>query len=212
MRAYIVMGEDGKEVDAGEYCSFPTYFNLWKRDFPDLKVSWLVEDICKDCYAFANHHRYLANHTMGRDDDDGNGNGNDSSNRERSSDRHSNEGSNDDGRNDFSDVGVCTMGTDLHCPEAASTKADKEREQMLLQAVVHIKMAKAQRALYQAKVADAVADVTVGKEHLVRRCNFVVDCGQNMELPMYNKEQPGCTYYFSPMSIYNLGVVDHAHV
>jgi hypothetical protein len=39
MGAYIVMGEDGKEVDAGEYCSFPTYFNLWKHDFPDLKVS-----------------------------------------------------------------------------------------------------------------------------------------------------------------------------
>jgi hypothetical protein len=30
-----------------------------------------------------------------------------------------------------------------------------------------------------------------------------------MELSMYNKEQPGCTYYFSPMSIYNLGVVNH---
>jgi hypothetical protein len=29
---------------------------------------------------------------------------------------------------------------------------------------------------------------------------------------MYNKEQPGCMYYFCPMSIYNLGVVDHAHV
>ncbi len=29
---------------------------------------------------------------------------------------------------------------------------------------------------------------------------------------MYNKEQHGCTYYFSPMSIYNLGVVDRTHV
>jgi hypothetical protein len=46
---------------------------------------------------------------------------------------------------------------------------------MLLQAVVHIKMARAQRALYQDKVADAVADATAGKEHLVRRYTFVVD-------------------------------------
>jgi hypothetical protein len=106
MGAYIVTGEDGKEVDAGEYCSFPTYFNLWKRGFPDLKVSWPVEDICKDCYAFASHHRYLANHTMGCYGDDGNGNGNDSSNEEHSSDGRSNEGSNDDGSNNFSDVGV----------------------------------------------------------------------------------------------------------
>jgi hypothetical protein len=76
MGAFIVMGGDGKEVDAGEYSSFSTYFNLWKHDFPDLKVSRLVEDICKDCYAFANCHRYHANHTMGRNDDDGNGNSN----------------------------------------------------------------------------------------------------------------------------------------
>jgi hypothetical protein len=45
-------------------------------------------------------------------------------------------------------------------------------------------MARAQRALYQAKVADAVADATARKEHLVRRYTFVVDYGQNMELPV----------------------------
>ncbi len=45
-------GGGGKEVDAGKYCSFPTYFNLWKHDFPDLKVRQPVEDICMDCYAF----------------------------------------------------------------------------------------------------------------------------------------------------------------
>jgi hypothetical protein len=43
MGSFIVMGEDGKEVDAGEYCSFPTYFNLWKHDFLELKVSRPVE-------------------------------------------------------------------------------------------------------------------------------------------------------------------------
>jgi hypothetical protein len=46
---------------------------------------------------------------------------------------------------------------DLNHPEAASTKADKERELMLLQAVAHINMVRAQRALYQAKVADALS-------------------------------------------------------
>ncbi len=45
MGAYIVTGEDIKEVDADEYCSFPTYFNLWKRDFLNLKVSRPVERI-----------------------------------------------------------------------------------------------------------------------------------------------------------------------
>jgi hypothetical protein len=37
-------------------------------------VSRPVEDISKNCYTFANRHRHLVNHTMGRDDDNGNNN------------------------------------------------------------------------------------------------------------------------------------------
>jgi hypothetical protein len=79
---------------------------------------------------------------------------------------------------------------DLNHPEVASTKADKERELMLLQAAAHINIARAQRALYQAKVADAVADATARKEHSVRRYTFVVDYRQNMELPCTTKSSP----------------------
>ncbi len=82
---------------------------------------------------------------------------------------------------------------------------------MLLQAAEHVKMARIQRLLYQQKVAEAVEDAKVGRAHRERRYTFVVDYGQNMELPIFNKEQPGVTYYYSPLSIYNLGIVDHAH-
>ncbi len=70
---FVVTAEDeGKEVDPSEYVTFPTYFNMWKRDYKTLKVSRPVEDICKDCYVFANRHRHLANHTMRQDmGDDG---------------------------------------------------------------------------------------------------------------------------------------------
>ncbi len=95
--------------------------------------------------------------------------------------------------------------------EAASNEAQEERELMLMQAAKHVEMARAQRALYQAKVADAVADAKEGKEHTERRYTFVVNYGQNMELPSYEDEQPGITYYYSPLSVYNLGIVDHAH-
>jgi hypothetical protein len=70
-------------------------------------------------------------------------------------------------------------------------------------------MARSQRKLYQDKVEKAVK--SVDKPHSERTYTFVVDYGQNMELPVFNKEQPGCTYYFSPMKVNNLGVVDHAH-
>jgi len=102
------------------------------------------------------------------------------------------------------------MNVDLNSAKAASNGADEERELMLIEAAEHVKMARAQRALYKAKVANAVADATKGKDHAERRYTFVVDYGQNMELPVYNKKQPGITYDYSPLSIYNLGIVDHA--
>ncbi len=33
-----------------------------------------------------------------------------------------------------------------------------------------------------------------------------------MEILVFNKVQPGTSYYYSPLNIYNLGVVDHAYV
>ena len=83
---------------------------------------------------------------------------------------------------------------------------------MLLEAAEHIKMARAQRALYQSKVDLAVLHATEKMQHEFRAYTLVVDYGQNMELPSYRREQPGCTYYYSPLSVYNLGVVNHAHV
>ncbi len=58
-------------------------------------------------------------------------------------------------------------------------------------------------------VKDAVEGVLPHSEQLY---TFVVNYGQNIEMPIFNKEQPGITYYFSPTGINNLGVVNHAHV
>ena len=84
-------------------------------------------------------------------------------------------------------------------------------EQMLLCAALHVKMARTQRILYQHFVAKAIKHAWEDVPHSEQTYTFVVDYGQNMELPVYNKEQPGCTYYYSPLSIYNLGVVNHAY-
>ena len=54
-------------------------------------------------------------------------------------------------------------------------------------------------------------DAKEGKEHTERKYAYVIDFGQNMEMPVYNSQQPGCTYYYSPLSVYNLGMVDHAY-
>ncbi len=82
----------------------------------------------------------------------------------------------------------------LNTLEASWRKSDEERELMLFEAAIHIKMTRARRALYQVKVVQAVQDATAKKDHLEKVYTFVVDYGQNMELPSYNSEQPGCRY------------------
>ena len=64
-----------------------------------------------------------------------------------------------------------------------------------------MKMARAQRALYRAKMAQAVQDATSKKDHLEKVYTFIVDYGRNMELPSYNSGQPGTMYYFSPLTV-----------
>ena len=183
----VVEGEDGEEVNSANYVSLKTYCYTWKRDYPSLKVSRPVEDICQYCYAFANQHRYLAirSNLMADpecgDEDDNFGN--------------------DKGSN-----------TNAGISESASSTAAKDNEILLLEAAVHIKMARAQHSLYQAKVEAAIRSARAGNIHSEKTYTFVVDYGQNMEIPVYKEQQPGCTYYFSPLSVYNLGVVNHGHI
>ena len=54
-------------------------------------------------------------------------------------------------------------------------------------------------------------DAKTGVQFSDHQYTFVVDYGKNMELPVYNQEQPGVTYYYNSLSVYKLGVVDHAH-
>ena len=59
----IVQGMNGKIINRNEFVSFTTYCRVWITEYPQLKVSRPVEDICQYCFVFANRHRYLANHS-----------------------------------------------------------------------------------------------------------------------------------------------------
>ena len=39
---------------------------------------------------------------------------------------------------------------------------------------------------------------------------FVADYAQNLDLPHFGQNQPGETYYYSPLSVYEFGVVNLA--
>lgn len=200
----MVEGIGDKEINCKEFVSFATYCRFWKKKYPQLKVSHPVEGICQYCFVSSNRHHYLANHSAMdlciECDEDG-----DDINVVRPSALDTDGGTCEG--NDFTNLEILTSN-----PECAQTTVGEEREVLLLECAVHIKMARAQRSLYQAKIQEAKSAAEADVRHEDRTYTFVVDYGQNMELPIFNSQQPGCTYYYSPLSVYNLGMVNHAHV
>ncbi len=83
---------------------------------------------------------------------------------------------------------------------------------MLLQAAWHVRSDCWQRCLYKCLDDKARSDLKAKTSHSKRTYTFVVDYGQNMEMPCFGGNQPGDTYYFTPLSVYNLGVVNCAHL
>ena len=80
-----------------------------------------------------------------------------------------------------------------------------------MRAAVHVKSARVQRLLYRLKVANAIESAKAQHPQSSRIYTLYVDYGQNMDLPHYAEEQSGCTYYYSPLGVYNLGIVDRAY-
>ncbi len=204
------VGFDGYEDGATKpsIVSLGTYHRFWKTNYPNLKVSPLCEDICPECQKYANRKKYCLT----------------TSNLIHFSRDNLKPRPEDTGCEDDEDESrQASTGADLtdeqdDCPffippgGESPYEVDEENECMLLCAAYHLFMARAQRALYRTVVSNAISDAKVKKPHSEKTFTFVVDYGQNMQLPVFNQEQPGTTYYYSPVNIYNLGVVDHAYV
>ena len=95
--------------------------------------------------------------------------------------------------------------------ELAATPEEEEQDQLLLLIGEYILMYWAQRALYQERVGVGIADATAGVLFEDRHHTFVVNYRQNLELPVFNNQQLGATYYYTPLTVNNLGMVYHVH-
>ena len=84
----------------------------------------------------------------------------------------------------------------------------EEQELILLQAGKHVTMARKQREYFNIKKQKARDDRKASVRQEDRTYCFVADFAQNMNIPNFSAEQPGATYYFSPMNMYPFGVVD----
>ncbi len=208
---------DGNNMDdAPTYIGLSTYVTMWRHHYPHLKVSRPAEDICEMCYRFANRHRHLAVHNshtllLTNSTDDGN------LFQLMHQDLDINESNEEEDDNNIDESGmhaptISNTNKDDIDQGAATNSMDEERELMLLRAVVHVKAARAQQSLYQECIKRAVSDTKQNVNHNSKTYTLVVNYCQNMEVPVFNKEQPGCSYCYSPLGVYTCGVVNHGHM
>ena len=220
----IFRNEDG--ATQKPYVQLSTFHNIWKKDFGHIKVSTRIEDICVMCYRFANRHKFMkksavnsaadaslfmdeADDEISDEVDSGDGGVNGSSHttddgesveEEPTIESNQTQEESTFGEDTEDELGDIAGGGDAQC-----------REKMIERAHRHVRMAQVQRLLYVSYVHKARQHVRLKIPFNRRSFTFVVDYGQNMELPVYNSEQPGCSYYYSPLGVYNLGMVDQAY-
>jgi hypothetical protein len=151
-------------------------------------VSRPSEDVCKYCYAFRNVYKSLCRTTTAAAPPPM-----------------------DDDPHDDDDECNTTKNSETVSSVAAADvdPITEEREQKIEAAALHVRAARAQRELVNKKIE--LARGSRDLPHQDRIYTLIVDYGQNMELPYFGHEQPGDTYYFCPLTIYNLGVVDVSH-
>jgi hypothetical protein len=83
-----------------------------------------------------------------------------------------------------------------------------EEEDHVLAAGHHAMTARKQtREFFNSKNIEAREHASCKQPHHQRTFTFVANFAQNMYVPNFAAEQPGATYYFSPLNIYPFGVL-----
>jgi hypothetical protein len=210
--------------------SWGSYLSFWSKEYSSLRVSNPTEDICSYCYQFQNSFRYQkrAPTTMiaGGADSDG---------EEGPPDNDSLpllipppppiclpttteevDSSGDEAEMEEQEVAVEEEEVVVEDDEVGVEEQDVDeevlqREKQIEDTLKHVKMARAQRVLVNEKMSTAKEDAAANTIHSDRTYTFIVDYGQNMTLPSFGNSQPGDTYYYTPLTIFNLGVVDVSH-
>eukprot|EP00978_Attheya_sp_CCMP212_P020732 scaffold59674_cov28-Attheya_sp.AAC.1 len=81
-------------------------------------------------------------------------------------------------------------------------------EKLILDAADHVEMARKQREHVNSKKDEAFADMN--KQNSERSFCFTADYCQNLYVPNFAGEQPGETYYISPVNASTFGVADNS--
>ena len=176
--------------------SWPTFLRYWKRNFPHIKIRKKGADTCTDCQILCNEFRT----------------------RQARADRRSTRGNpvrqeaSDEDRDSSESEDSSLEGGDA---DGNMDEADVEQEVEIMAATVerareHVSAYQVQRNNARRLINLARLDITHLLPSLCQRKVLTIDMGQNLCLPNFEAEQPGDTFYLSPLTVLLFGVVNNA--
>ena len=180
--------------------TWPSFLSYWNKNFAHLKIRKKGADTCTDCQVLCNEFRMrssVAKRCRLR----------------REQQQQEREDAHIDGLTDTEDEEEEEEEEDAGVPAPPKAEIVAEIERMdtaLATAKEHVRQYTVQRHECKNLIQLARQDMAYHLPSLFRRKVLTIDMGQNLCLPNFEAEQPGDTYYFSPLTILLFGVVDNA--
>ena len=194
-RANDELWPDGSE--ATMVVSKATFRKIWLDRFKDVKIGKVAKDTCADCWEFKNQLKRLDMVAARRLNNDINGESiyepfvEESTSSASSCNLESNTSIIFDSQNNEGEIGIA-------------------QEEIVAKMHTHVSSFKSQREFVQKRAKEVKEELSMD---IIWPNNTVCLCGdysQNLSLPHFGGEQPGDTYYFSPLSISCFGLVNHS--
>lgn len=184
--------DDRQWVDSGSApspCpSLPTFLSFWRREYANMRIRKPARDVCGLCYSFMinNKKRLLLQR------------------------KDTNVANDADGYNSASSSGSESGSTNNTNNNRLTPEQLEELEKDIIDTSTHVKDARAQREYVNELKNIAVQSNSAESDtpHSQRTYLFYFDYAQNVQCPQFGSEQPGETYYYSPLNINVFGIVD----
>ena len=206
-------------------CTYATFKLIWDKEFKDLVIKKSSHDTCGTCFRFSNllnglrRREVAASTSMLREDRLQIGSFNDLGSSGEDSESH------------VENTSLCVTAplllsqratlqlynpvnsiNNVVCPND-NNQLDNivdARDTLITDMCKHVNEWKVQRELVLKCKHESVIDKKCGVQWPYRRDTFVGDYCQNFGLPHFGNEQPGETYYYSPLGVYVFGIVNYA--
>ena len=223
--------EEWTEADNGRIppCSFETFRQLWSSKFPKLRIRSPSYDTCTTCFKYCNNLSAITRQAnlqcivlkdIDLDDQEG-GEDIDVTQDLDNELVQMNESSDEESSDEESDSSLNSNTSESVEEQTEEENSDNENQTLecelnLRHEAIIIEMGKhtdawmAQRTYVQKNAAEAKNDLENNVTWPNRHDCAVGDYCQNLGMPHFGGEQPGDTYYFSPLTINVFGICDYA--